>query len=708
MSETRGGDLFRPGDLVNNTYRIESVLGRGGTSDVYRARSETSGRTVAIKVLKAEFSGNDDYLALLRREEEIREIRDDAVVRYAETHRTPAGDVYLLMDYVEGPGLDAVMREGPVPAEDLVAICRRVAGGLRAAHARGIVHRDLSPDNVILRGGDPAQAVIIDFGIAKDANPGAATIVGGEFAGKYAYAAPEQLAGRSDARSDIYALGALLLAAHRGMAPEVGRNPMEVVEAKGRPLDAGDVPAPLGPLIERMTAPDPEARLQTAQEVLDVLDGAATALSDATVVAPSRAGPRDRDATGRGRQGARPRKGLVAALATLAVLAILAGAYLLGAFDAAFGPRYAAANPFVLTVEKPAGRPLRIAGHAPSPEMLATLVTLAEQEGGTADVALASGGIPTGWAADVLSLIETTAPLDAFALSVEDQSVRLTGTTADPSVRDALRDRFADGMPGGLSGTANIVYAPPVLSLPAVEGTLVEHADCGRLVQAAQPTAGYGPGDPIVVRGAVSSDATRQALVDDLRRIADGRRVSVDAEVLNPTLCLVENYLPEAPAGGVEITLSDGATGSAVPGGVFTVGQNPVIDVLLPPDVSNGFLSVSILDVSGNVFHLLPNVARPDNAVATLREAAGAAGAAAAIRVAYPLDEAAGRVAFEVDDATLGKSKVIVLHSEAPLFDQMRPTQESAQGYAEALRDRIAAGGVIHSLDSRILTTAPS
>ena len=83
MTDSRPGDLFQPGDLVNNTYRVEAILGRGGTSDVYRARSEISGRLVALKVLKSEFSTNEDYLLLLTREEAMREIRHDAIVRYS-------------------------------------------------------------------------------------------------------------------------------------------------------------------------------------------------------------------------------------------------------------------------------------------------------------------------------------------------------------------------------------------------------------------------------------------------------------------------------------------------------------------------------------------------------------------------------------------------------------------------------------------------
>ena len=106
MIESRPGDIFQPGDLLNNTYRIEMLLGRGGTSDVYKARSEISGNLVAIKVLKQELSANEDFQVLMAREENIREIRHDAVVRYSENHRTPDGHIYLLMDYAKLTNID--------------------------------------------------------------------------------------------------------------------------------------------------------------------------------------------------------------------------------------------------------------------------------------------------------------------------------------------------------------------------------------------------------------------------------------------------------------------------------------------------------------------------------------------------------------------------------------------------------------------------
>lgn len=721
MNGSRPGDTFQPGDLVNNTYRIEAILGRGGTSDVYKARSEISGRLVALKMLKSEFSGNEDYLTLLTREEEIREIRHDAVVRYSENHRTEDGHVYLLMDYVEGPGLDRKLKQGPMAAEDLLTVCRRVAGGLQAAHARGIVHRDLSPDNIILRGGDPAEAVIIDFGIAKDTNPGAQTIVGNEFAGKYAYAAPEQLSGRTDARSDIYSLGALLLANFRGAAPKLGNSPMEVLQRKGDRLDTGGVPEPLKTLIDRMCDPDPERRMQSAAEVLAFLDapevGAAAAGKDdgeddgeATVIAPAvQAAPRPEGLPGSGRASVAPvpepvksRGGLIAALVALLLVGGGAGGYFAGLFDGLIGPAYPVAEPYTLLAQKSGGA-VEMVGNAPSEEVRDALNAIA---GGGAELTLASGGIAASWGADVLAALQPLDGLEDWRLSVSGNRGKLSGTTTDPAVQERLAARFGGALPGALEGPVEIALRELFLAAEALRPILAAQADCGALVLADPPATGYGPEAPVTVTGRVAGTATRVALFDALRARAGDRKLVLDVEVLNPTLCLIESHLPRAPESGIDVVFQVGETGAPNPSGRFFVGENPVIDVTLPADVTDGFLTVSILDVSGNVFHLLPNINRQDNAVTALR---GGAEGPVSVRMAFSLAEAAesGGLAFKVDDSTLGKSKVVVLHSSAQLFDGMRPTSESAVGYAEALEVHAQGNdGAILSLDSRILETA--
>ena len=392
MTTSQSGDIFQPGDLLNNTYRIETILGRGGTSEVYKARSEISGRVIAIKALRAEFASNEDFLVLMTREEDIRDVSHDAIVRYFDTQRMPDGVVYLVMDYVDGPGLDQKLAEGGMSAGDLMVVGERVCEGLIAAHNRNIVHRDLSPDNIILRNDSPGEAVIIDFGIAKDTNPGAETIVGNEFAGKYAYAAPEQLSGKTDARSDIYSLGALLLSTYRGKKPNIGKNPMEVVEKKGLPLDLEGVPNPLSRLIAKMSDPDPDKRFASAEELLeafrnpDAVSAPAPAsapepsedMDDATVIAPavtargpnetmgipdSKPVPAARAAEKSGRGG------LIAVVGVLFAAGIGAGAYFGGFLDGMMGPRYPVADPYVLIVQKQVGGDLKAVGSVPSPEI---------------------------------------------------------------------------------------------------------------------------------------------------------------------------------------------------------------------------------------------------------------------------------------------------------------------------------------------------
>ena len=727
MIDSRPGDMFLPGDLLNNTYRIESLLGRGGTSEVYKAKSEISGNSVALKILKQEFSGNEDFTVLMAREENIREIRHDAVVRYSENHRTSDGRIYLLMDYIEGPGLDQKLKEGPMPVDDLLTICKRVSEGLQAAHKRKIVHRDLSPDNIILRGGVPSQAVIIDFGIAKDTNPGAETIVGNEFAGKYSYAAPEQMSGQTDARSDIYSLGALLLANFRGKAPSLGANPMEVVENKQKPLDTSDLPEPFRTLIERMCAPDPLDRFQSAGEVLTFLDapGAqprddsepavdpldmlvgspAYPVEDATIITPrstinpplaASAAQKDKSTTG-------GRSGLIAALIAVLLAFGLGGAWFFGALDSVFAPSYPTADPFRLIIERSAGGPVRAAGNVPSEEGQAALLERVDE----AELVLASGEIAETWVRDVLFTLEPLTELEEWRLTIENNRANLTGTTEDADLLADLDGFFGGDMPGALIGIVDIAFELPLLAREIPRDIVDAHADCGPLIlQGAAVGSGYAPDEALQVSGQVAGTETQIRLFDALTDVAKGRTVTLNLEVLNPALCIVEQHLPKAPAGGIDVVYAHGATNEANPSAKFFVGENPVIDVVLPAQVTDGFLTVSILDVTGNVFHLLPNINRQDHSIADLR--AGAEGEFP-IRVAFSLEESAnsGGIAFKVDDSTLGKSKLLVLHSADPLFAGMRPTAESAASFAEALRQSAANdAGQILSLDSSILTTA--
>ena len=334
MTTPLPGDIFKVGQVLNNTYIIDKILGRGGTGEVYRARNKITERLVAVKALNRQFSGNADYIELMKREEEMRAIQHPAVVRYTECSMSDDDHVFLVMDYVEGKPLSDIMANRRMDPRELLIIGHSVAEGLVATHDKGIIHRDLSPDNIILRGGEPANATIIDFGIAKDTAVGARTIVGSEFAGKYEYSAPEQLDGHVDPQSDLYALGATLLAAFRGETPFIGATPGEIVRRKQAPLDTDGVPEPLRQIVEALTDPDPKNRPQ---------DAAALATQISGLLKPTTKGA-NRDAD-------RPQKPnrLPVIIAGLGVVG-LAVAWFAGAFDRFMTPPLPNADPYALVL----------------------------------------------------------------------------------------------------------------------------------------------------------------------------------------------------------------------------------------------------------------------------------------------------------------------------------------------------------------------
>lgn len=698
------GTIFQVGDLLNNTYRIEAILGRGGTSEVYRART-ISGKLVAVKVLRSELADDEGFLSLMNREEDIREIRHDAILPYFHNQRTESGRVFLVMDYVEGVSLDRRMREGGMDAEAILVLAERVAGGLRAAHAKRIVHRDLSPDNIILRGGDPADAVIIDFGIAKDINPGAQTVVGNQFAGKYAYCAPEQLNGQTDERSDVYSLGVVLMAAYLGQSPYEGMTPMEIVSAKSRPLDSRSLPQPLRSLIDRMTEPDRERRFQNASEVLTAIRDARKGAGDRTVIAPRPPVPQPMAPAAAKPSPSRGR-GRPVALGVVALLAV-AGAigWGTGAFDRLLGPNYPVADPFTLVVERQPGGSPAAAGHVPSEEIQAALTERLADAGGSADLALAQGDIAETWGAGVLSLIDAAAPLDEWRLAISDNTAELTGMTENRALREqTLATVNAAAAPSGLEARAEIELGPRMLAPDRLQPILREHADCGSLRLIDPPAIGYPQDATILVGGQVATAGTKAVLAQAIGQVAGERDVAIETRVLNPSLCIVDAALPLAPPGGFKIALIDGETNEPRPDGTFFVGDNPVIEVTVPADVTEGWLYAMVIDVSGNAFNLLPNAYNEENAIAALRN--GRTGPVT-IRLSHPLadaEAAAGDLlAFNVDESTLGESRVLVLYAMEPIFDGARPTTLSVEALAEEVR-RLEAP--VNTLDSRALITA--
>uniref|UniRef100_UPI0037834637 serine/threonine-protein kinase n=1 Tax=Inquilinus sp. TaxID=1932117 RepID=UPI0037834637 len=232
-----------PGTLILHTYRVVRLINRGGMGEIYQAEHADQKTQHAIKIILPELVGDESIATLFLREAEaLRKIRHDAIVGYDGLFRDGTGRLHLVMEYVEGPSLREQIGRGALAPEEVGRLRDRLAAGLAEAHDRGIFHRDVSPDNIILEHGVLDRAKVIDFGIAKLADTNTQTIIGEGFAGKMTWASPEQVGlfgGQVDGRSDIYSLGLVLAAAARGRPLDMGRTMMGTIEARKTvpPLD---------------------------------------------------------------------------------------------------------------------------------------------------------------------------------------------------------------------------------------------------------------------------------------------------------------------------------------------------------------------------------------------------------------------------------------------------------------------------------------
>jgi eukaryotic-like serine/threonine-protein kinase len=721
-------DIFAPGQVLNNTYEVEGVIGRGGTGEVYRARNAVTGRRVAIKALSRQFSGNSAYLELMRREEQMRDVLHDAVVRYTECSRAADGTVFLVMDLVEGPTLQAEMTARRMGERELLIVAHRVAEGLAAAHARGIVHRDLSPDNIVLRDGAPERATIIDFGIAKDTGAGARTIVGNDFAGKYEYAAPEQMEGRAEPRSDLYALGASLLAAWRGEVPFAGATPGEMVRLKTRPLDVADLPAGLRALIASLTEPDPARRPASARELLDRIEPAL------------RSGPAPRE---RGRPAAARRGGVARALLLGFLLIALAGGglwaaarvdprvgawleeragplrdrWLLPVWDERarpllarwFPPELPTADPYVLTAASDG----TLSGAAPDADAAVAI----RRAQGTAtgemppeEAVTVALGVPSDrWAEGVAGLIAGTAGLEEWALSVEDEAARLVGLAPDLASREAVATALgAAATAGGLTLSLDLAAGPRVLREADLAPALGRAATCGPL-HAEAPEGGWALGAAVRVEGSLPDAAAAEALRGALAPLVGDRAVELRADLLNPELCTVRAVLPAVEPVGLSIRLGDGATGEARLTGVFRAGENPVAVLEMPASLEEGYLWAVAVDNDGVVYNLLPNAQDEENRIARIGVVEGGVRRVTLLRsLSTAAAETGARMGFEISEDNFGKTEVLALVTRDQLFAARGPESQSAALFAEELAKALSERpDAVVALASRVVEARP-
>ncbi|MBA4223190.1 MAG: serine/threonine protein kinase [Methylobacterium sp.] len=260
-----------PGVRLNGIYEIERLIATGGMGEVYQGRAIQTGDAVAIKIVRSDMAQDGNVIALFRNEAAaLHNLYNEAIVRYYVFTVDPATQAtYLAMEFVDGKSLSDLLKQGPLPFEQVDLLRRRIASGLHAAHMLGITHRDVSPDNIILPGGQVTRAKIIDFGIAKS-KLAEKTVIGSGFAGKYNYVSPEQLGlygAEVTGKSDIYSLGLVLAEALGGRPLDMGGTQMQILEKRRRVPDLATIDKRIRPLLARMLAPDPKDRPADMAEV---------------------------------------------------------------------------------------------------------------------------------------------------------------------------------------------------------------------------------------------------------------------------------------------------------------------------------------------------------------------------------------------------------------------------------------------------------
>jgi serine/threonine protein kinase len=281
-------------DLVGKgigRYRLVDKIGGGGMSTVHRGFDAALNRYAAIKVMSEQMGQHDELCQRFRQEVQV-------ISRLKHPHILPIYDygldgsqLFLAMRYVESGTLGARLAHGPLEMADVIHVMRQIGAALAYAHRKGVVHRDIKPNNVLIdaRG----DCFLCDFGLAKTTEASIRLTATGVGLGTPAYMSPEQGKGeRVDARSDIYSLGAMLYEIVTGHLPYSDRSPVLVMlkhirDPVPHPIDLNpQLPQELDALIVKALAKRPEDRFQTVDEMLSAFGAAVAQTSPPLVFLP--------------------------------------------------------------------------------------------------------------------------------------------------------------------------------------------------------------------------------------------------------------------------------------------------------------------------------------------------------------------------------------------------------------------------------------
>ena len=331
-------------------YRVESFISRGGMAVIYRAHDRRLGRRVALKLLAPELSQDERFQQRFLRESRLAASLDHPNIIPIYEAGEASGLLYIVMRYVEGSDMKELLdREGPLDLDRVTSILRQVGAALDAAHAKGLVHRDVKPGNILIASGtgreDPDHVYLTDFGLTKRSSSLSGQTTSGRFIGTMDYVAPEQIGGKPvDARADVYSLGCVLYHGLTGELPFDRDDEAAVLWAhvvdQPPPVSARrpDLPPGLDAVVAKAMAKAPEDRYGSCRDLIvdfrDEVEGRAgsrerrpQAATTASVDRPGRSSAPPRRPPPVGPTARRSRRTL-ALVALVLLLAVVAGGFL--------------------------------------------------------------------------------------------------------------------------------------------------------------------------------------------------------------------------------------------------------------------------------------------------------------------------------------------------------------------------------------------
>ena len=324
------------GEAIADRFELEELVGSGGMSTVYRARDRLLERHVAIKILHEHYSRDSDYVERFRREARAAAKLSHPNIVTVIDRGEADGRQYIVFEYVDGQNLkQLVQSRGRLPVRNALELGIEIGRALAFAHAQGLVHRDVKPQNVLLGGGD---VKVTDFGIARSLDVNVGLTQTGTVLGTSEYISPEQATGREvDERTDVYSLGVVVYELLAGAPPYSGDSFVAVaMKHVGDPVPSiaqarPDVPLRVDAALRTAMAKDPDDRFQSMDDLVAELESCLVALaepdSESTVMdAPPVPAPSRRPES-RPRRQRRSRTPLVLILVALVAVGVAVGAY---------------------------------------------------------------------------------------------------------------------------------------------------------------------------------------------------------------------------------------------------------------------------------------------------------------------------------------------------------------------------------------------